>query len=115
MGDGKPPKIPAKAALVFQMEILKIKDPEQTTPVAFPEWTPEELALWEEKDDKPVREWREARIKSYEEGKMRDKHPTREGFDEWIEKTCKFSKDKSIWTRSRQAKNKQLDQPSSKK
>mmetsp|Transcript_128396 Transcript_128396/g.411563 ORF Transcript_128396/g.411563 Transcript_128396/m.411563 type:complete len:344 (-) Transcript_128396:63-1094(-) len=107
---GKPPKIPAKAALVFQMEIMKIKDPKKTKPVTtFPEWTEEDLAMLTEKDEEPIKKWRDERTKTYEGGGLRDKYPTREGFDEWLDKACQSSRNKVLWKRSRQHKNASLN------
>jgi len=100
---GKPPKIPAKATLIFIMEIVKIKGETVPADVTFPEWTPEHLALWTEKDEAAIQKWREARVQSYEEGKMRDAHPTREGFDQWLDKQCLSSKNKSLWKRTRKS------------
>ena len=48
---GKPPKIPAKACLVFVMEIMKIKGETKPKALTFPEWSADELALWTEKDE----------------------------------------------------------------
>merc|ERR1712194_663021 len=44
--DGKPPTIPPKATLIFIMEIVKIKGETVPKQIVFPEWTPEQLALW---------------------------------------------------------------------
>ena len=59
--NGKPPKIPPAAALIFIMEIVRIKG--ETTPkqMTFPTWTPEELALWQDKDEAAVVSWRNGR------------------------------------------------------
>merc|ERR550514_713137 len=57
--NGKPPKIPPAATLIFVMEIVKIKG--ETTPkdITFPEWTPEQLKLWLDKDEAAVQSWRD--------------------------------------------------------
>merc|ERR1719405_46345 len=96
---GKPPKIPASAALIFIMEILKIKG--DKVQIEFPEWTEEQLALWTEADEGKIQAWRETRSKSWEDGKMREDHPTREGFDAWLDKQCLSSKNKTLWVRTR--------------
>ncbi|KAH8064910.1 FK506 binding protein [Aureococcus anophagefferens] len=52
--NGKPPKIPAKAMLIFVMEIVRIKG--DSTPVTnFPAWAPDDLALWTAKGRGRVR------------------------------------------------------------
>eukprot|EP00401_Gymnodinium_catenatum_P076728 CAMPEP_0117536112 /NCGR_PEP_ID=MMETSP0784-20121206/41283_1 /TAXON_ID=39447 /ORGANISM="" /LENGTH=332 /DNA_ID=CAMNT_0005332661 /DNA_START=72 /DNA_END=1070 /DNA_ORIENTATION=- len=99
--DGRPPKIPPAAALIFTMEIIKINGPTTPKKVEFPEWTQEQLALWTAKDEEQIQKWRETRIKSYEEGNMRDQHPTREGFDAWLEKQSLAAKNKALWKRTR--------------
>eukprot|EP00929_Paragymnodinium_shiwhaense_P115736 TRINITY_DN847_c1_g1_i1.p1 TRINITY_DN847_c1_g1~~TRINITY_DN847_c1_g1_i1.p1 ORF type:complete len:332 (-),score=107.76 TRINITY_DN847_c1_g1_i1:85-1080(-) len=98
---GRPPKIPAAAALIFTMEIIKIKGATTAKKMEFPEWTEEQLKLWTEKDQAAIDKWKEARTKSYEDGNMRDTHPTREGFDSWLEKQCAASKNKTLWKRTR--------------
>merc|ERR1712159_627362 len=45
---GSPPKIPGGSALIFRMEILKIKGKKKAKSIVFPEWTAEQLALWTE-------------------------------------------------------------------
>merc|ERR1719310_1244815 len=84
---GKPPKIPASAALIFTMEIIKIKG--ETTPKAmeFPEWTPEQLELWTEKDQAACDKWQEAKLKSWNEGgRVKELYPTEAERDAWFEK-----------------------------
>mmetsp|Transcript_1782 Transcript_1782/g.2346 ORF Transcript_1782/g.2346 Transcript_1782/m.2346 type:complete len:333 (+) Transcript_1782:63-1061(+) len=103
---GRPPKIPAKAALVFQMEIIRIRDTKNTVPVTYPEWTEEEKKLLTDKDEEPIKKWREDRTKLWEEGQMRDKHPTKEGFEEWLDRASQSSRNKALWKRTRMAKNK---------
>jgi FKBP-type peptidyl-prolyl cis-trans isomerase FklB len=99
---GSPPKIPGGAALIFVMEIIKINGPTVAKAgIVFPEWTEEQLKLWGEKDEAAIQKWRDTRIKSYEDGNMRDVHPTREAFDAWLDKQCKSSKDKSLWKRTK--------------
>jgi len=99
---GKPPKIPAAATLLFIMEIVKIKGVTVPKQIDFPEWTPEQLALWEPKDEAAVVKWREAKEKDWTDGKLKEKYPTREEFDAWLDKQSKTSKDKSLWKRTRQ-------------
>lgn len=102
--DGKPPKIPAAAALIFTMEICGIKGPTTAKQgVVFPEWTEEELQLWTERDQAQIDAWREKRIKSYEEGNMHEQHPTREGFDAWLDKQSTASQNKTLWKRTKKA------------
>jgi FKBP-type peptidyl-prolyl cis-trans isomerase FklB len=103
---GRPPKIPAKAMLIFIMEIVKIKGDTVPKQVEFPEWTEEQLKLWEEKDEAACQRWRDAKEKDYTDGKLKDKYPTREEFDSWLEKQCKTSKDKSLWKRIKHAQAK---------
>merc|ERR1719373_224155 len=43
--NGKPPKIPPAATLVFIMEIVKIKGATIPKDIVFPEWTEAQLAL----------------------------------------------------------------------
>ena len=59
----------------------------------------QQLAKWTEADQKKVDEWKNSRVTMYAEGKMRDKHPTQEGFDAWVEKQCASSKNKAIAAR----------------
>ena len=97
---GSPPKIPGGAALIFRMEIIKIKgDADGKVMKADIEWTPEQLALWTSEDEAKCEEWRSARQKTYDEGGLRDKHPTKEGFDAWLAKQCATTKNKTIAVR----------------
>lgn len=98
--DGRPPKIPAAATLIFQMEILKVKGETVPKQLVFPEWTPEQLELWTEKDESACQKWREVKSKSWDDGKLKDAHPTREEFDIWLDKQCLSSKNKSLWKRT---------------
>merc|ERR1712050_467851 len=59
--NGKPPKIPPAACLVFIMEIVKIKGATVPAAIDFPEWTEEQLKLWEEKDEAQITKWVEAK------------------------------------------------------
>ena len=106
--NGKPPKIPPKATLIFVMEIVKIKG--ETTPkqMTFPEWTADELTLWLEKDEAACQSWRQTKSTKWEEGdaKLKESYPTRGELDAWLDKQCKSSKDKSLWKRTRAAKKK---------
>jgi len=99
---GKPPKIPAAAALIFQMEICKIKGDTKAKDMVFPEWTAEQAALWSEKDEESCQKWRASRVKAWEDGdkKLKDAHPEREALDVWLDKQCKSAKDKSLWKRT---------------
>jgi FKBP-type peptidyl-prolyl cis-trans isomerase FklB len=105
---GKPPKIPAKACLIFVMEIVKIKGATTPKEVVFPEWSAEELKLWTDKDESACVSWRDARLKKWEGGdaKLKESYPTREGLDAWLDKQCASSKNKSLWKRTRAAKKK---------
>lgn len=98
---GKPPKIPPAAALIFQMEIMKIKGDTVPKQIDFPEWTPEQLELWTEKDQASCQKWREAKEKSWDEGKLNDKYPTREAFDAFLDAGCLAAKNKALWKRTR--------------
>jgi FKBP-type peptidyl-prolyl cis-trans isomerase FklB len=100
---GKPPKIPPAAALIFIMEIVKIKGTTKPKVIDFPEWTPEQLALWKDEDEASITKWREAKEKNWaEEGsKLKEQHPTREEFDAWLDKQSLMAKNKSLWKRTR--------------
>merc|ERR1712216_187143 len=100
---GSPPDIPGYACLIFVMEIIKIKGETVPAKIEFPEWTEEQLKLWEEKDQAAITAWREAKEKSWAEGTLKEKYPTREEFDAWMDKQCKSSKDKSLWKRTRKS------------
>lgn len=106
--NGKPPKIPAAATLIFIMEIVKIKGstvPRDMTNFKFPEWTPEELALFTEKDEEAITKWRVAKIKAWDEGgKVKEDYPDRADFDAWLEKQSLSAKNKSLWKRTRAKK-----------
>jgi len=98
---GKPPKIPAAAALIFIMEIIKIKGDTVPKVMEFPVWTPEQLALWTEKDQAACDKWREAKMKEWNEGKRaKELYPTEAERDAWFDKTCNGSRDKSLWKRT---------------
>eukprot|EP00421_Protoceratium_reticulatum_P071445 CAMPEP_0168408094 /NCGR_PEP_ID=MMETSP0228-20121227/26496_1 /TAXON_ID=133427 /ORGANISM="Protoceratium reticulatum, Strain CCCM 535 (=CCMP 1889)" /LENGTH=340 /DNA_ID=CAMNT_0008421775 /DNA_START=77 /DNA_END=1099 /DNA_ORIENTATION=+ len=98
---GKPPKIPAAACLIFVMEIIKIKGDTVPKTIEFPEWTEEQLKLWLEKDEASCNSWRDAKIKSWEDGgKLKETYPTREELDAWVSKQCKGVKDKALWKRT---------------
>lgn len=105
---GKPPKIPAAATLVFIMEILKIKGETTSRVKPFPEWTAEEQALWLEKDESACQKWRESRVTAWDGGdeKLKKAHPEKEAFNEWLDKQCLSSKNKSLWKRTRTATKK---------
>jgi len=52
------------------------------------DYTPEVLALWGDKDEKTSDEWREAKIKDFEEGgKMKEKYETMEALTAWMDET----------------------------
>merc|ERR1712151_352084 len=63
--NGKPPKIPAAACLIFIMEIVKIKGDTKPANIVFPDWSAEQLALWEEKDEASLQSWRDTKEKSW--------------------------------------------------
>merc|ERR1711920_543857 len=86
---GSPPKIPPCACLIFIMEIVKIKGPTVPAKIEFPEWTAEQL------------KWRDEKEKSYADGPLKEKYPTREEFDAWMDKQCATAKNKSLWKRTR--------------
>merc|ERR1712187_962042 len=98
---GSPPKIPGCACLIFIMEIVKINGDKKPANIVFPEWSEEQLKLWEEKDEKSLTDWREAKEKSYAVGSLKEKYPERADFDAWMDKQCKTAKDKSLWKRTR--------------
>ena len=105
---GKPPKIPARACLIFVMEIVKIKG--QTVPrrAPYPVWTAEELALWGEKDQAAVQTWRGGKEAKWAEGdeKLKAMYATQAEFDAWLDSTSENSMNKSLWKRTRLAKKK---------
>jgi len=107
---GKPPKIPAAATLIFQMEIIKIKGAKVDKVMEFPEWTAEELELWEDKDEATCQKWRDAKAGKWEGGdeKLKASYPTREDLDAWLDKQCLSSKNVSLWKRTRAAKKKAM-------
>merc|ERR1711924_82308 len=96
--NGSPPKIPGKATLVFQMEIIKIKGEKNL--VSFPTWTEEQNGLWTADDEGKCQTWRDSRTKTYEDGGLRDKFPTREEFDAFLVKQCQTTKNKTLWLRT---------------
>merc|ERR1711920_893450 len=87
---------------IFVMEIVKIKGPTVPAKIEFPDWTEEQLKLWEEKDEASLVSWREAKEKSWTDGPLKEKYPTREEFEEWMQKQCATAKNKSLWKRTRQ-------------
>jgi hypothetical protein len=105
---GKPPKIPAKACLIFVMEIVKIKGETVPRKAPYPAWTADELALWGEKDQAAVQTWRDGKEAKWAEGdeKLKAKYATQAEFDAWLDSTCENSKNKSLWKRTRLAKKK---------
>jgi len=101
---GKPPKIPKKAMLIFVMEIVKINGPTVPAKIDYPEWTEEQLKLWQPKDAEACQKWREAKEKDWGEGgKLKEQHPDRAEFDAWLDKQCMTSKNKSLWKRTRKS------------
>merc|ERR1712190_442167 len=80
----------------------KIKGPTVAAAIDFPEWSEEQLQLWEEKDEAQITKWVEAKEKEWAEGKLKEKYPTREEFDVWLRTQSKKAKDKSLWKRTRQ-------------
>jgi len=73
--------------------------------IYFPEWTAEQLALWEAKDQAQCEAWREAKERSFtgsgHGGRLKQDYPTRELFDDWLDKQCLAAKHKSLWKRTR--------------
>merc|ERR1712217_298445 len=53
------------------------------------------------KDQAAIDKWREAREKSWQDGKLQEQYPTREEFDAWLDKQSASSKNKSLWKRTR--------------
>jgi FKBP-type peptidyl-prolyl cis-trans isomerase FklB len=101
---GSPPKIPGGATLIFTMEIIKIKGDKKMKAV---EWTADQLALWTDADEEKCNAWRDSRVKMWEDGQLRDKHPTREGFDAWLAKQCLSTKNKTLIVRVTKLNNPQ--------
>eukprot|EP00931_Biecheleriopsis_adriatica_P026929 TRINITY_DN16290_c0_g1_i1.p1 TRINITY_DN16290_c0_g1~~TRINITY_DN16290_c0_g1_i1.p1 ORF type:complete len:271 (-),score=41.11 TRINITY_DN16290_c0_g1_i1:196-1008(-) len=104
-GDGRPPKIPPAACLIFTIEIVNITG--ESVSVEFPEWTEEQLKLWEKKDEAQITKWVEAKEREWAEGTLKEKYSTREEFEEWLKAQSKKAKDKSLWKRTR--KNYELE------
>jgi len=109
--NGKPPKIPKAATLIFIMEIVKIKGESVPKQIDFPEWTPEQLALWSEKDESSCQKWKESKEKSWEDGTLKAKYPTREEFDVWLQAQCTTAKNKSLWKRTRRSFEEKAPEP----
>ena len=65
--------------------------------------TEEELSLWMEKDEAACQKWREDRSGKWEAGDagLKEKYPTRDALDAWLDATCQNSKNKSLWKRTR--------------
>jgi len=104
---GKPPKIPPAACLVFVMEICKIKGDKVAKKMVFPEWSAAELELWLPADQEACDKWKADRVTKWEAGdeKLRAKYPTREDLDAWVDATCDNSRNKSLWKRTRKKKS----------
>jgi peptidyl-prolyl isomerase F (cyclophilin D) len=64
------------------------------------EWTAEELALWKPEDEAKCEEWKQARIKMWDDGKLKEKYPTREELDAWVDKQCAGTKNKTLAIRT---------------
>ena len=104
---GKPPKIPAKSTLIFIMELVKIKG--TSKPVEdFPEWSPEDLTLWTEKDQSACDQWTEKKVQSYEGGdaKLTARFADRAALDTWTAQQSQKTKDQALWKRTRGARRK---------
>ena len=106
---GSPPKIPPSCALIFVIELVRIKGRE-TAPWkgSFPVWTAEEAALWLSKDEASCQSWRSGRLAKWEGGdeKLTAKYATREALEAWLNETCAGTRNKSLWKRTRTAKKK---------
>merc|ERR1711971_58836 len=76
---------------------MGIKGATKPAEITFPEWTEDQLKLWEEKDEKSLVDWRQAKEKQWEEGSLKEKYPSREELDSWMEKQCTTAKNKSLW------------------
>jgi peptidyl-prolyl isomerase F (cyclophilin D) len=63
-------------------------------------WTEEELALWLPDDEAKCDEWKNARIKMWEDGKLKEKYPERADLDAWMDKQCAGTKDKTLALRT---------------
>ena len=105
--NGKPPKIPPAACLIFVMEIKKINGDKVAKKMVFPEWTTAELELWLPSDQEACDKWKADRVSKWEgaDEKLRAKYPTREELDAWVDATCDNSKNKSLWKRTRKKKS----------
>ena len=104
---GKPPKIPAKATLIFIMELVKIKG--TSKPVEdFPEWSPEDLTLWTEKDQTACDQWTEKKVQAFEAGdaKLTARFSDRAALDTWTAQQSQKTKDQALWKRTRGARRK---------
>ncbi|KAJ1447096.1 hypothetical protein M885DRAFT_544028 [Pelagophyceae sp. CCMP2097] len=103
--NGKAPTIPAKAMLIFIMEIVKIKG-DSTPMVTFPVWSDKDLGLWTEKDEVACQEWRETKVQKYHEGdeKLVQKFATVPELDAWLDLQCLSTKNQALWIRSKKEK-----------
>ena len=100
--NGKPPKIPAKATLIFIMEIVRIKG--GSHPVTeFPKWTEEDLELWTAKDQTACDVWRDAKIAKWDAGdeKLKTKYAVRTALDNFVDGQCDTTKNQALWKRTR--------------
>jgi FKBP-type peptidyl-prolyl cis-trans isomerase FklB len=104
---GKPPKIPAKATLIFIMELVKIKG--TSAPVDdFPDWSPDDLKLWTSKDQSACDEWTAKKVKAFEasDAKLTARFADRAALDDWTSTQSQKTKNQALWKRTRAARRK---------
>ena len=104
---GKPPKIPAKATLIFIMELVRIKG--ASKPVEdFPDWSPDDLKLWTSKDQSACDEWTAKKVKAFEAGdaKLTARFADRAALDDWTSTQSQKTKNQALWKRTRAARRK---------
>jgi len=103
--NGKPPKIPARATLIFIMELCKIKG--ASAPVEdFPVWSADDLKLWTEKDISACGGWTDKKLAAYDGGdaKLKARFQDRAGIEAWTAAQSKKTQDQALWKRTRAAR-----------
>mmetsp|Transcript_15891 Transcript_15891/g.35388 ORF Transcript_15891/g.35388 Transcript_15891/m.35388 type:complete len:243 (+) Transcript_15891:91-819(+) len=63
-------------------------------------WTEDEMKLWLPKDQEACDKWKAQKEQEWEDGKLKEKYPTKEELDAWTAKTCQGSIDKALALRT---------------